>query len=160
MASRHCALALTCIKIESLFSCLCKSCEAVIRGVREFNRRLCSEGLRALPRWRRDGESLVYVCRSRKLARGLKDEHALCFSKRLRILYGQREQKAGADCPCFPLRFRSVQIAHDRIVDMAASFIRPYPSCSTCTAEDASSCPPRSLSDATIIRGKTHMVDG
>ena len=66
----------------------------------------------------------MYVYRLRKLARGLKDEHALCFSKRLRILYGQREQKAGADCPCFPLRFRSVQFAHDRMVDMAAPFIR------------------------------------
>ena len=93
MVIRHCAPALTCIKKESLFSCLCKSYEAVIRGVREFNRRLCSEGLHALPRRRRDGECLVYVCRPRKLARGLKDEHALCFSKRLPILYGQREKK-------------------------------------------------------------------
>ena len=121
MVIRHCAPALTCIKIESLFSCLCRSYEEVLHGVRELNRRLCSEGLRALPRRRRDGECLVHVSRPRKLARGLKDEHALCFSKRLRILYGQREQKAGADCPCFPLRFRSVQFAHDRMVDMACT---------------------------------------
>ena len=93
MVIRHCALALTRMKTESLFSCLRDSYEEVLHGVRELNRRLCSEGLRALPRRRRVGECLVYMCRSRKLARGLKDEHALCFSKRLPILYGQREKK-------------------------------------------------------------------
>lgn len=84
---RQCAPTLAGIKTGNLFSCDCRDRAALMRQIRELNRRLAPKGLCLLPMRVGGGRALLYLYRPARLRSDLADRNAAALLR-----------EAGYDC--------------------------------------------------------------
>lgn len=86
---RHGAPTLAGIKTGNIFPCPYESKAALIRAVRQMNKRLRPKGLRILPLRYTDGKALIYLYRPKKLSVDLSDRQAVSLLRQ----YGYDPEK-------------------------------------------------------------------